>query len=134
MPMGTGWVYLHLGYVVHARNSPKRPVLITIGAPHSLQITSEGRSGILSLLIEREKVHSFGYLAQAMNGPNRPLRSSTGLPQVGQRSSWRLERSCTSWMIRCTSTAASASENGPQKSPSTFCQARSPSSTLSSSV
>src|SRR5438034_8867357 len=36
-------------------------------------------------------------------------------------------------MSCCTSTASSAFENGPQKSPSTCCQPRSPSSTLSSS-
>src|SRR2546425_7500576 len=69
-----------------------------------------------------------------MNGPNRPLRTSTGLPHTGQRSSCRFERSCTSWMICWTSTAASALEKGPQKSPNTCCQPRSPSSTLSSSV
>src|SRR2546426_4227231 len=54
MPSGTGCVYLHLGYRVQARNSPSRPVLITIGAPHSLQISSDGRSGTLSFLIDRE--------------------------------------------------------------------------------
>src|SRR5213080_1012407 len=68
-----------------------------------------------------------------MNGPNRPLRTTRPLPHVGHFSLGRPERSCTSWISFCTSTASSALANGPQKSPSTCCHARSPSSTLSSS-
>src|SRR5207244_5036837 len=68
-----------------------------------------------------------------MKGPNRPLRTTRPLPHVGHFSLCRLERSCTSWISFCTSTASSALANGPQKSPSTCCHARSPSSTLSSS-
>src|SRR5206468_5079187 len=99
MPIGTGCVYLHFGYVVHARNSPKRPVLITMGAPHSLQISSLGRSGILSLRTDFEKSQVSLYLLQAMNGPNRPLRTLSGLPHLGHFSSCNLDRSCTSLMI-----------------------------------
>src|SRR2546422_5183972 len=68
-----------------------------------------------------------------MNGPNRPLRTTRPLPHVGHFSLCNPERSCTSWISFCTSTASSAFANGPQKSPSTCCHARSPSSTLSSS-
>src|SRR2546429_8015484 len=68
-----------------------------------------------------------------MNGPNRPLRTTRPLPHVGHFSLGRPERSCTSWISFCTSTASSAFANGPQKSPSTCCHAKSPSSTLSSS-
>src|SRR2546427_323787 len=68
-----------------------------------------------------------------MNGPKRPLFTTSPLPHVGQRSVWRFERSCTSWMIAGRSTADSACANGPQNSPSTSRHARSPSSTLSSS-
>src|SRR5438034_6425782 len=68
-----------------------------------------------------------------MNGPNRPLFTTSPLPHVGHFSLCSSDRSCTSWMSCCTSTASSAFENGPQKSPSTCCQPRSPSSTLSSS-
>ena len=38
-------VPLHAGYVVQARNSPKRPVLITIGEPQRWHFSSVGRSG-----------------------------------------------------------------------------------------
>src|SRR5204863_9976439 len=71
--------------------------------------------------------------AQAKKAPNRPLRTTRPPPHVGHFSLCRLERSCTSWISFCTSTASSALANGPQKSPSTCCHARSPSSTLSSS-
>src|SRR3989441_2034168 len=53
MPSGTGCVYLHLGYVVHARNSPKRPVLI-----RSEEHTSELQSLaylVCRLLLEKKK-------------------------------------------------------------------------------
>src|SRR6267143_551585 len=86
MPSGTGCVYLHLGYVVHARNSPKRPLFTSSDDPH-----------------------------------------------LGHFSVSSPDRSCTSWMILLMSTASSARLNGPQNSPSTDCQSRSPSSTLSSS-
>src|SRR6266540_3604778 len=69
-----------------------------------------------------------------MYGPKRPLFTSSRLPHLGHFSVSRPERSWTSWMILFTSTAASARLNGFQKSPSTCCHARSPSSTLSSSV
>src|SRR5262249_37890209 len=39
---------LHSGYRVQARNSPKRPVRITIGAPQSWHFSSVGPSGTLS--------------------------------------------------------------------------------------
>src|SRR2546427_9494755 len=91
---------------------------MTIGAPHSRHTSSVGRSGTLSRRIGFENLHS-GYLAHAMNGPNRPLRTTSGPPQLGQRSSCSVERSCTAWISRSTSTAARALENGPQKSSST---------------
>src|SRR2546423_1551349 len=68
-----------------------------------------------------------------MNGPKRPLRTTRPLLHVGHFSLCSSERSCTSWISFCTSTASSAFANGPQKSPSTCCHAKSPSSTLSSS-
>src|SRR2546423_10549927 len=68
-----------------------------------------------------------------MNGPKRPLLTTRPLAQVGHFSLCSSDRSCTSWISFCTSTASSALANGPQKSPSTCCHARSPSSTLSSS-
>src|SRR5260370_27530069 len=80
IPNGTGRVCLHLGYVVHARNSPNRPVLITIGAPHSLQISSAGLSGTLSRPIDFAKRHSSVYFAQAINVPNPPLRTTSAPP------------------------------------------------------
>src|ERR1044072_3374975 len=97
MPRGTGCVDLHLGQRAQARNSPKRPVLITIGAPHSLQISSEGRSGTLSFLIERESAHSLvEWRTHAMYGPKRPLFTSSGLPHLGHFSVSRPDRSWTS--------------------------------------
>src|SRR2546430_9091095 len=68
-----------------------------------------------------------------MNGRKRPLFTTRPLPHVGHFSLCSSDRSCTSWISFCTSTASSALANGPQKSPSTCCHARSPSSTLSSS-
>src|SRR6266702_3454084 len=68
-----------------------------------------------------------------MNGPKRPLFTTRPLPHVAHFSLCSCDRSCTSWISFWTSTASSALANGPQKSPSTCCQARSPSSTLSSS-
>src|SRR5438067_10139965 len=68
-----------------------------------------------------------------MNGPKRPLFTTRPLSHVGHFSLCSCDRSCTSWISFWTSTASSALANGPQKSPSTCCQARSPSSTLSSS-
>src|SRR5260370_3564028 len=108
IPNGTGRLCLHLGYGGHARNSPNRPVLITIGAPHSLQISSDGLSGTLSRPIGLVKRHSSGYLAQAMNGPKRPVRTTSGLPHVGQRSWSSLDKSCTSGRIDGVSPAPSA--------------------------
>src|SRR5258706_13716826 len=105
-----------------------------MGAPHSLQISSLGRSGTLSLRTDFEKSQVSLYLLHAMNGPNRPLRTSSGLPHLGHFSSCNLDRSCTSLMIWGMSMAASAWEKGPQKSPNTCCHPASPSSTLSSSV
>src|SRR5256886_11295791 len=106
---------------------------MTIGAPHSWHFSSDGRSGTLFLASGRLKRHS-GYLAHAMYGPKRPLFTTSGPPQFGHFSLGSPDRSCTSWISRSMSTAASACENGPQKSSSTRRQARSPSSTLSSSV
>src|SRR5207247_1878652 len=68
-----------------------------------------------------------------MYGPNRPLFTSSGEPHLGHFSLSNPDRSCTSWMILLMSIASSARLNGSQKSPSTACQSRSPSSTLSSS-
>src|SRR5215472_12853136 len=107
---------------------------MTIGAPHSLQISSVGLSGILSRPMGFENLHSAGYLAHAMYGPKRPERTSSGEPHVGHFSRCRLWRSCTSLMIRGTSTDASWPAKGVQNPPSTCCQGISPSSTLSSSV
>jgi len=47
-PIGIDRVPLQAGYVVHARNSPKRPVLMTMADPHRWHFSSVGRSGTLS--------------------------------------------------------------------------------------
>src|SRR2546430_5054922 len=88
---------------------------MTIGAPHSWHFSSDGRSGTLFLASGRLKRHS-GYLAHAMYGPKRPLFTTSGPPQFGHFSLGSPDRSCTSWISRSMSTAASACENGPQKS------------------
>src|SRR5438552_13328130 len=87
---------------------------MTIGAPHSWHFSSDGRSGTLFLASGRLKRHS-GYLAHAMYGPKRPLFTTSGPPQFGHFSLGSPDRSCTSWISRSMSTAASARENGPQK-------------------
>ena len=43
-------VNLHSGNPLHPRNFPNGPILITIGFPHSSQITSVGSSGTFTRL------------------------------------------------------------------------------------
>src|SRR5690606_27753829 len=87
MPSGMERVPLHSGYLVHARNSPKRPVLMTISEPQRWHFSSVGRSGARSFFSDFTQSQLSLYLVHARYGPKRPVRSSMGEPHFGHFSS-----------------------------------------------
>src|SRR5215210_2989073 len=113
-PVGIGRVPRHLGKRLQPRNSPEREVRITIGAPHSWQISSVGTAGLRLRPSLRVKVHFFfGWFSHATYGPKKPPFTSRRPPSIGQRSRSTSLTSYASRMSESTSTLPSRAWKGP---------------------
>src|SRR5687768_2013052 len=112
-PVGIERVPRHFGNLLQPRNSPERPWRITIGSPHSWQISSVGWAGLRSPRSGRVYLHSFGWFSHARNGPKKPPRGTSFPPHVGHFSVASADKSCASPISASMSAPFTDSANGP---------------------